>query len=96
MMVELALFTAQCRGVKFYSLAEMGAKFGSEVEFVRRPFLPRDSNCVEVGVKVKGRYKKLGQLAAEAAEWLSALGIFLYLWVSYLHGFISCLNAVEY
>ena len=82
MMVELAFFTAQCRGVKFYNLAETGAKFGSEVEFIRRPFLPRDSNCVEVGVKVKGRYKKLRQLAAEAAERLSALGIFLYLWVS--------------
>jgi len=81
MMVELVFFTAQCRGVKFYSLAEMGAEFGSEVEFVRRPFLPRDSNCMEVKVKVKGRYKKLGQLAAEAAEWLSALRIFLYLWV---------------
>ena len=75
MMVELALFTVQCRGVKFYSLAETGAEFGSEVEFVRRTSLPKDSNCVEVGVKVKvkGRYKMLGQLAAEAAEWLSPM-----------------------
>ena len=82
MMIELMFFMAQCRGVKFYRLEETGAKFGSEVEFVRRPVLPRDSNCVEVRVKVKSRYKKFGQLAAEAAEWLSALGIFLYLWVS--------------
>jgi len=73
MAVELAFFTAQCRGVKFYSLAETGAEFGSEVEFVRRPFHPKDSNCVEVRVKVKGRYKKLGHLAAEAAEWLSPM-----------------------
>ena len=58
MAVELAFFTAQCRGVKFYNLAETGAEFGSEVEFVhvRRPFHPKDSNCVEVRVKVKGRY----------------------------------------
>jgi len=75
MMVELAFFTAQCRGVKFYSLAETGAEFGSEVEFVRRPFHSKDNNCVEVGVKVKvkGRYKMLGHLVAEAAEWLSSM-----------------------
>ena len=75
-MVELAFFTVQCRGVKFYSLAETGAEFGSEVQFVRRTSLPKDSNCVEVGVKVKGRYKMLGHLAAEAAEaaeWLSPI-----------------------
>jgi len=41
MAVELAFFTAQCRGVKFYSLAETGANFGSEVEFVRDPFIPK-------------------------------------------------------
>jgi len=73
MAVELVLFTAQCRGVKFYSLAETEAEFGSEVEFVRRPFHSKDSNCVEVRVKVKGRYKILGHLAAEAAEWLSPM-----------------------
>ena len=56
--------------VKFYSLAETGAEFGSEVEFVRRPFHPKDSNCVEVRAKVKGKYKKLGHLAA---EWLSPM-----------------------
>ena len=71
MTVELVFFTAQCRGVKFYALAEEKVEFGSEAEFARRPFHPRDSNCVEVRVKVRGRYKKLGHLAAEAAEWLS-------------------------
>ena len=51
MAVERAFFTAQCRGVKSYSLAEMEAEFGSEVGFVRRPFHPIDSNCMEVRVK---------------------------------------------
>ena len=45
---ELAFFVTQCHGVKFYDLAggsEM--KFGSKVRFVRRPYHPKDSNCVE-------------------------------------------------
>ena len=73
-MAELAFFTAQCRGVKFYNLKEEGVKFGSEVEFLRRPYHPKDKNCVEVRVKLgAGRFEQLGHLAAEAAEWLSPM-----------------------
>ena len=67
---ELAFFVTQCRGIKFYDLdGGSSVKFGSKVRFVRRPYHPKDSNCVEVLVGGK----KLGHLAAEAAEWLSPL-----------------------
>ena len=43
--------------------------FGSKVRFVQRPYHPKDRNCVEALVGGK----KLGNVAAEAAEWLSPL-----------------------
>ena len=43
--------------------------FGSKVCFVRRPYHPKDRNCVEALVGGK----KLGNVAAEAEEWLSPL-----------------------
>ena len=67
---ELALFITQYRGVKFYDLASgSGMKFGSKVRFVRRPYHSKDSNCIEALVGGK----KLGNVAAETAKWLSPL-----------------------
>ena len=67
---ELAFFVTQCHGVKFYDLAGgSGMKFGSKVRFVRTPYHPKDRTCVEALVGGK----KLGNVAAEAAEWLSPL-----------------------
>lgn len=67
---ELAFFVTQCWGVKFYDLADgSGMKFGSKVHFVRKPYHPKDSNCVEAMVGGKN----IGHVAAEAHKWLSPL-----------------------
>ena len=71
--VLLAFFTCYCRGVKFYDLAEVGARQGSKVRFVRDPGNPYDTNCVEVWLCEDGRRQKLGHAAKEAAEWLSPM-----------------------
>ena len=71
--VLLAFFTCHCRGVKFYDLAEVGARQGSKVRFVRDPGNPCDTNCVEVWLCEDGRRQKLGYVAKEAAECLSPM-----------------------
>ena len=55
--------------MKFYNLVDgSGMKFGSKVCFVRRPYHPKDSNCVEALVGGGGGGRELGHVAAEAAE----------------------------
>ena len=66
---DLAFFSCECRGVKFYGLSNAGELFGSQVTFRRNPDNCKDPNCVEVMVAKR----KLGHIAAEAAEWLSPM-----------------------
>ena len=66
---DLAFFSCECRGVKFYGLSNAGELFGSQVTFRRNPDNCKDPNCVEVMVTKR----KLGHIAAEAAEWLSPM-----------------------
>ena len=71
---DLAFFSCECRGVKFYGSSDAGELFGSRVTFIRNPDHPMDPNCVEVMViKQEGNHYKLGHIAAEAAEWLSPM-----------------------
>ena len=70
--VSLACFNAQCRGIKFYDLAEVGVEIGSRVLFRRNPHHLKDKNCVEV--RLAGRSgMMLGHMAAEVAKTLSPL-----------------------
>ena len=72
--IARAFFVTECRGVKFYNIKDGKLGFGTELSFVRRPYHPKDSNCVEVVVtKRRGHPCKLGHVKAEAAEWLSPL-----------------------
>ena len=66
---DLAFFSCECRGVKFYGLSNADELFGSQVTFKRNPDHFKDPNCVEVMVAKC----KLGHIAAEAAEWLSPM-----------------------
>ena len=71
---DLAFFSCECRGVKFYGLSDADELFGSQVAFTRNPGHHKDPNCVEVMVKQPGNiYYKLGHITAEAAEWLSPM-----------------------
>ena len=70
--VSLARFTAQCRGIKFYDLAEVGVEVGSRVLFRRYPYHIKDKNCVEVRLAGKSGMM-LGHMAAEVAKTLSPL-----------------------
>ena len=74
--IALAFFITECRRVKFYDFKDDKLGFGTELLFVRRPYMyhPKDANCVEVMVVKRCRqHCKLGHVKAEAAEWLSPL-----------------------
>ena len=70
--VSLACFNAQCRGIKFYDLAEVGVEIGSRVQFRWNPHHLKDKNCVEVCL-VGRSGMMLGHIAAEVAKMLSPL-----------------------
>ena len=72
-MAELARFTCQCRGIKFYQLAEVGAQVSSVVRFKREPRNPHDPNSVIVSVCCGGQEKRFGHVARKAAWWLFRL-----------------------
>jgi hypothetical protein len=72
MEVSLARFNTQCRGVKFYDLAEVGVEVGNRVLFRRNPYHVKDKNCVEVRLAAKSGMM-LGHMAAEVAKTLSPL-----------------------
>lgn len=69
--VILARFSAQCRGVKLYDLAECFANRGDRLVFVRNPHHEKDKNCVEA-LLARNR-KMLGHVAAEVARFLSPM-----------------------
>ena len=52
---DLAFFSCECRGVKFYGLSDGGELFGSRVTFARNPDHPMDPNCVEVMAVIDSR-----------------------------------------
>ena len=66
----LALFSCQCRGIKFYDLSDVSVRQGDRIIFVREPHNPWDSNCVAVFSRGG---TMLGHIAKEAAEWLSPM-----------------------
>ena len=67
--VSLACFKAQCRGIKFYNLAEVGVEVGGRVLFRRNPYHFKDKNCIEV--HLAGRSAMT--LAAKVTKSLSPL-----------------------
>lgn len=69
--IVLAVFKAQCRGVKFYDRADCCALSGVRVVFVRNPWNFKDKNCVETLLASSG--EKLGHVAAEVAKSLSPM-----------------------
>ena len=72
--IALAFFVTESHGVKFYNFRDDKLGFGTELSFVRRPYHPKDANCVEVMVVKRCRqHCKLGHVKAEAAQWLSPL-----------------------
>ena len=49
------VFRAQCRGVKFYDLADCCTARGDRVVFVRNPRHFKDKNCVETLLASSGK-----------------------------------------
>lgn len=70
--VSLACFNAQCRGIKFYNLAEVGVEVGGRLLFRRNPYHFKDKNCVEVRLASRSSMM-LGHVAADVAKTLSPL-----------------------
>ncbi len=80
----LVFFEAQCRGVKFYDLADTRLDFGVPIAFRRDPSNKHDDNCVEVYLRPAGWLRqeppradliaaKLGHVDRASAKWLSTL-----------------------
>ena len=61
--VSLACFKAQCRGIKFYNLAEVGVEVGGRVPFRRNLYHFKDKNCVEVHLAVRSHEDTLSIVA---------------------------------
>ena len=77
-MELLADFQCQCRGIKFYDLSSVGARWGDRVRLVTEPKNPRDPLCVAAWVTGtrEGRTSPplmLGHVAKEAARWINPL-----------------------
>ena len=71
----LAFFECQCRGVKFYQLRDVSARYGTPVSLQREPTNVHDALCVAAYVPGSRRRGPLmlGHVAREAARWLYPL-----------------------
>ena len=71
----LAYFGCKCRGVKFYDLKSVGARWWTRVTLVREQSNPYDRLCVAAWVpgERSPRQLQLGHIAKEAAKWLHPL-----------------------
>ena len=89
--VSLACFNAQCRGIKFYNLAEVGVEVGGRLLFRRNPYHFKDKNCVEVRLASRSSMM-LGHVAADVALSIVA-EMPRYIWVSTI---MPCTMNVEH
>lgn len=73
MTCELASFSCQARGIKFYEVETSEIAVGDLLNFQLEPDNEWDSNCISIWVTGSGSARKLGNLAREAAVYLSPL-----------------------
>lgn len=71
----LAFFGCKCRGIKFYDLKSVGARWWTKATLVKESFNPHDPCCVAVWVTDgrSSRRLQLGHVAKEAARWIHPL-----------------------
>ena len=70
MAVNLASFSSQVRGIKFYDFSSSSAYVETYLTFDLKPSNPQDANCVAVRTRTGAM---LGHLAREAACYLAPL-----------------------
>ena len=71
----LAFFSCECRGVKFYDVKSVGAKWWTKVSLVKEPSNRHNPFCVAVWTSDRRspRQLQLGHVAKEAARWIHPL-----------------------
>ena len=72
-LCDLAFFTCEVVGIKFYGLGRRLARSATRVYFEREPGNPHDANAVLCYAMVDSSRRVLGHVSAKAARWLSPL-----------------------
>ena len=71
--MELASFSSQARGIKFYDVATTDINVGDHLIFLQETDNLWDMNCICLMISQAAGLKTLGHLAREAASYLSPL-----------------------
>ena len=73
-MCELASFSCQARGIKFYEVSTSDINVGDHLQLILEPENPWDSNCIAIMMSYSSSsQRKLGHLAREASCHLAPL-----------------------